>query len=147
MALGEFRLFQFKSKKQREKEEREYAAWAFPYGDLQRDNLTALASELMPKVSISLCLASFLTCKELYESTLEDSESKDKAVDNMINVMRSYGQLIKKDELPIYLALVLADADIDEKCEYPSADEIRALTQELTDMRKSKKTGLFNKKK
>ena len=147
MALGEFRLFQFKSKKQMEKEEREYAAWAFPYGDMQRDNLTALVRELIPKASTSLCLASFLTCKELYESTLEDSESKDKAVDNMINVMRSYGQLIKKDELPIYLALVLADADIDEKCEYPSADEIRALTQELTDMRKSKKTGLFNKKK
>jgi len=147
MALGEFKLFQMKSKKQREKEEREYAAWAFPFGDLQRENLTTLVKELKPKESPQICLASFLTCKELFDNVLEEAESYDAAVDKMINGIVSYGQLIKKDEMPFYLALVLADAKVDEKCEYPSADEIRASVQDITDLKIKSKFELFRKKK
>ena len=146
MALGEFRLFQFKSKKQREKEEREYAAWAFPYGDTQRDRLTELYHALNPKESVQLGLASFLTCKELYESTLEDSETPEEATNKMINIIGSYGNLINRQEMPMLLALVLVDADIDEKCEYPSVDEVRARIQELTDLRKVKKRKFFKSK-
>jgi len=91
-------------------------------------------------------LSSFLTCKELYEGVLEDCESREAAVDKMINSLRNYGQLIKGTEMPMYLAFVLADADIDEKCEYPSVDEIRARIQELTDMKTEKKLNLFKKK-
>jgi len=143
MALGEFRLFQFKSKTQREKEKREYAAWAFPYGEIQRERLCELACEMDPKIHLPLYLASFLTCKELYERTLEDSDSRENATDKMINSIKSYGQLIKKSEMPMYLAFVLADADIDENCIYPSADEMRVRTQELIDKRNEKKSRLF----
>ena len=147
MALGEFKLFQMKSKKQRDKEAREYAAWAFPYGDTQRDKLSALICELLPKPSGSIGLASFLTCKELYERTLEDSESPEEAIDKMVNVIRNYSQLIRNEEMPIYLALVLADAELDEKCEYPTVDEMRSRIQGLTDLKKEKKLRLFKKKK
>jgi len=136
MALGEFRLFQFKSRDQREKEEREYAVWAFPYGEIQRENLTALIQELNPKAFMQLYLTSFLTCKELYERTLENTESRENAIDKMLNEIRSYNQLIKMKEMPMFLALVLADEEIDESCEYPSADEIRASIQELESKRK-----------
>jgi len=147
MALGEFKLFQFKSKKQREKEEKEYAAWAFPYGDIQKEKLGDLIKELIPKASIPICLASYLTCKELFDTAIEDTETREEAINRMINNVGSYGQLIKKNEMPTYLALVLVDAEIDEKCEYPPIDEIRAKIQELTDLREVKKTGLFKKKK
>ena len=132
MALGDFKLFQIKSIKQQEKEKQEYAAWAFPYGETQKERLSTLVLELNPKNSLPLSLTSFLTCKELYEGVLEDSESRDEAVDKTIRKIQKYGQLISKKEMPMYLALVLADADIDENCEYPSADEIRAVIRELT---------------
>ena len=147
MALGEFKLFQFKSKKQREKEEKEYAAWAFPYGDIQKEKLGDLIKELIPKASIPICLASYLTCKELFDTAIEDTETREEAINRMINNLGSYGQLIKRNEMPTYLALVLVDAEVDEKCEYPPIDEIRAKVQELTDLREVKKTGLFKKKK
>ena len=146
MALGEFKLFQFKSKKQIEKEAKEYALWAFPYGDLQKEKLSALVKELSPKTPVQLSLASFLTCKELYENALENSESRDDAVNNMINVIRSYSQLIKTDEMPLYLALVLADADVDDSCEYPSAEEMRVRIKKLEDMRVKTTFKLFKKK-
>ena len=147
MALGEFKFFQMKSKRQREKEAREYAAWAFPYGDLQRERLTELVRELFPKGHLEINLASFLTCKELYENLLEDTESRDTAIDSMINVMRSYGNLIKAGEMPTFLALVLADAEIDERCEYPSVNEMQERIQELTAMKKDTKLKLFKKRK
>jgi len=135
MALGEFKMFQFKNKEQREKEEREYAFWAFPYGDLQRENLSALIRELKPKESIPILLTSFLTCKEIYESTLEKSESQEDAIDKLLNEIKKYNQLIRPKEMPMYLALVLADKDLDETCEYPSADAIKVKAQELESMK------------
>jgi len=139
MALGEFKLFQFKSKKQMEKEERQYALWAFPYGDLQREKLTSLVKELDPKASIQITLASYLTCKELFEDVLENTESQDAATEKMLKSIRSYGQLIKAKEMPFYLALVLADSQIDETCKYPSKDEIQTKIEELESIRKPKK--------
>ena len=139
MALGEWKMFQFKSKKQREKEAKEYAKWAFPYGELQRERLTELMRELMPKGAVEINMASYLTCKELYENTLEDCESPEDATNRMINIIRSYGQLISANDMPIYLAVVLADADVDENCEYPSADEMRERIQKLIDLRPVKK--------
>jgi len=96
MALGEWRLFQFKSKKQREKEEKAYAKWAFPYGDLQRERLTELIKKLMPKGPVEINLASFLTCKELYEDTLENSQSREEATDKMINVKKLQSAYLKR---------------------------------------------------
>jgi hypothetical protein len=141
MALGENRWFQWKSKKQQEKEARQYAAWAFPHGDLQRDNLTTLMTGLRPKDSPQITLASYLTCKELYENTLGDSESREEAIDRMINEVRSYNQLIKREDMSLFLAVVLADADIDERCEYPSVDDIQAKIQELNEIKKGRKKG------
>ena len=145
MALGEWKLFQFKSKKQRDKEAKAYALWAFPYGDLQRARLTELTKELFPKGATEINLASFLTCKELYEDVLEETEEKDEAVNRMINVIKSYGQLISIKEMPAYLALVLADAEIDENCEYPTADEMRERIKKLEEMRTKESRSLFNK--
>jgi len=146
MALGDIKMFQFKSKEQRDREAKEYAEWAFPYGDLQRDNLSALIKELVPKAYMPVCLTAFLTCKELYDKALTNSETQEEAVDHMINVIRGHEQLLKPSETPLYLALVIADAYIDERCEYPSADSIRLLEQELNDMR-APRPGLFGRKK
>jgi len=131
MALGEFRLFQFKSKKQREKEEKDYASWAFPYGDMQREKLTTLLCELRPKEPPQMLLFSFLTSKEMYKDALEDSESPEAAIDNYLNAVKRHKQLIRKTDVNMYLAIILADAEIDERCEYPSADELRDRIQDL----------------
>ena len=146
MALGEIKMFQFKSKEQLERESAEYAVWAFPHGELQRENLITLVKELFSKPYIPLHLTSFLTCKEMYEKALKDA-SQDDAIMYMLNSSRRHSQLIKPADMPMYLALVLADATLDESCQYPSADEIRTKTQELIDMcGATKKKGFFKRK-
>jgi len=138
MALGEFKLFNFKSKQQREKEEREYAAWAFPHGDIQREKLTELMRELRPKEQPQMMMFSYLTCKELYKNQFEESKSREDAISRFLGAAKSYKQLIRRDDLCMYLALVLEDADIDEQCVYPGADEISARASQLEELRNSK---------
>ena len=136
MALGEYTLFTWKSKATQEKEQTEYAKWAFPYGEEQREKLQALLLSIYPKESIPTTLIPFLTCKELYEGIMKKSATRDEALDVMINKQKKYKRIIKKKDMATYIALVLADAEIDEQCAYPSADEIRARAQEIDSIRK-----------
>jgi len=135
MALGEYTLFTWKSRSTQEKEQEEYARWAFPYGEKQREKLQALLLSVYPKESVPTTLIPFLTCKELYEGILRKSTSRDEAVDVLINKQKKYKRILKKKDMPTYIALVLADAGIDEQCEYPDADAIRARAQELERLR------------
>ena len=136
MALGNSGLFSWKSKETIEREAKEYETWAFPYGQEQRDKLEALVREVVPKGHVPFALMGFLTCKELYEKHLKQTESSDKATDILINVEKKYMQIIKKKEMTTFLALVLADAEIDERCEYPSAVEIHESIEKLEKLRR-----------
>ena len=126
MALGEYSFLTWKSKAAQESEQKEYAKWAFPFGEKQREKLQALLLSVFPGESVPGTLIPFLTCKELYENIKQKTGSQEEAVDALINKQKKYKQLIKKKDMATYVALVLADADIDEQCNYPPADEIRA---------------------
>jgi len=136
MALGDFHLFSWKSKATQKKEQEEFEIWAFPHGKKQRDNLEALMREVRPKEQVAFILMGYLTCKELYERYLKRAESAEVAIEYMINSEKFYKNIIKKNEMSTYMALVLADAEIDENCIYPSADEIREKIRELEKLRK-----------
>ncbi|MDR0491960.1 MAG: hypothetical protein LBH28_12025 [Oscillospiraceae bacterium] len=136
MALGEFQLFQWKSRATQQREQEEYEKWAFPHGKTQQDNLQALLLAVFPKESIPTTLIPFLTCKELYESALKKSGGREQAVDLLLNTQKKYKRIIKAKDMPLYLAIVLADGDIDESCEYPAAEDIRAHAQALGKLRK-----------
>ena len=136
MALGEYRIFSWKSKAAQEKEQEEYDAWAFPYGEKQREALQALLFEIYPKESVPTTLIPFLTCKELYEGMLKNAGSSDAAVDTMINKQKKYKQIIRKKTMATYLAVVLADADVDEQCSYPSAETIKEKAREIEALRR-----------
>jgi hypothetical protein len=136
MAIGEFGLFSWKSKEEQQREQDEYAAWAFPFGQKQRDNLEALLKEIFPKMNLPLALISFLTYKELYEKALKKSGSRDVAIAELFQKQSSYKQIVKRKDTPINVALVLADEKIDEQCEYPAANMIISYAQELEDLHK-----------
>ena len=131
MALGEFNFFVWKSKEQAKREEEEYAKWAFPYGQEQRKKLVELMLEVFPKESEATTLIPFLTCKELYMKMCKTPDLSDYAVDKLME-MKKYKRIIRKQDMPYYVALVVADARIDENVEYPTADEIRQMAEGLS---------------
>ena len=138
MAFGKSGIFSWKSKEEQKREQDEYAAWAFPYGQNQRDILEALLRGVFPKINIQIALISFLTCKELYEKALKRSGSRDEAKAELFNKQSSYKNIIKKKDMPMYVALVLADEEIDEQCVYPTADVILTNARELEGLHKGR---------
>jgi len=139
MIFGESRFFSFKSKAEREKEEKEYSTWAFPHGQMQRDNLEKLMRELYPKEQMPFMMMGFLTCKELYGKYLEDTKSSELAVDILINEEKKYKNVIRKNEMARCVAFVLADAELDESCEYPSPEEMRKRIEDIENLKRKRK--------
>jgi len=139
MALGDFKLFEWKSKEKRQQEQEEYDKWAFPHGKDQRKKLEALMLEVAPDTKLEFSMMAYLTCKELYERYLKEFGSRDKALDYMINDEKKYNQLIKKNEMTRCLAFVLANEELDENCEYPAAEEINQRIHELDELKRKKK--------
>ena len=137
MALGEYQLFTWKSKATQQKEQEDYQAWAFPYGEKQQEALQKLLFDIFPKETKPTTLIPFLTCKELYESVLKNSDTLEAAIDTMINRLKKYKQIIKKKHMTTFLALVLADAVIDENCVYPEAEAIIARVKELDALKRN----------
>ena len=129
--------FTFKTPKQREREERMYARWAFPYGRAQQETLTRLIKELLPKEDSRVAMSLFLMGRQAYggaynddpEDLQERSEEEKLAALDKVLERQLFGKY--KKLLPYYKALVLADAVVDETLNYPSAEELRRRAEEL----------------
>ncbi|MDR2357002.1 MAG: hypothetical protein LBD92_02810 [Oscillospiraceae bacterium] len=131
MALGEYAIFTWKSKKKQKKEAAEYEMWAFPYGSEQREKLQKLLLKVFPKETVATTLIPFLTARELFEGFCKSPDLEDYAIDRMLNGLKKYKRIIKKNEMSTYVALVLANARIDADLNYPTADDIRAKAMQL----------------
>ena len=129
--------FTFKTAKQRQRDERNFARWAFPYGDAQREKITQLIRELMPKEDPKAALSVFLMGREAYRGSFRDDpedlaerteDGKMKALDAVL-ANQLFGRY--KKFIPYYKALVLADAQVDETLNYPSVEELCRMAEEL----------------
>ncbi len=127
MALGEMNFFIWKSKSQLKEEQDNYEQWAFPFGQPQREKLVKLMLEVFPKENEATVLIPFLTCKELYMKLCKTPDLADFAIGKMLTEVKKYKRIIRKNEMPTYVALVVADSRINEKIEYPTADQIKAM--------------------
>ena len=129
--------FVFKSKKEREAEQKRYRRFAFPYGDEQRARLEEIVGELMPSEPRETAMAIYLIGREGYRGSFKmdeedraertEEEKLAEATAALRNMLR--GKLM--DLLPLYLAVVIADAGVDERLQYPSIEELRRLAGEL----------------
>ena len=130
--------FSFKSPKQREREQKQFARWAFPYGDAQKEKLLELVKELLPKEDPKAAMAVFLMGRQAYRGSFKD-DAEDLAERTEERKLRALDYTLKeqlfgryKKYIPYYKALVLADAKVDETLNYPSVEELRRMAEELS---------------
>ncbi|NMA25071.1 MAG: hypothetical protein GX936_05320 [Clostridiales bacterium] len=129
MGLGDFNFFIWKSKAQIQKEQEEYEKWAFPYGQPQREKLVKLMLEIFPKENEATVLIPFLTCKELFCNLAKTPDLVDAAINKLLTDIKKYKRIIRKQDMPTYVALVVADSKVDERLEYPTAQEIKDMAE------------------
>ena len=129
--------FTFKSAKQRARDERNFARWAFPYGEAQKERIIQLIRELMPKEDPKAALSVFLMGRQAYRGSFRDDpedlaeRTKQDQMDALDAVLANqlFGRY--KKFIPYYKVLVLADLEVDETLNYPSADELRRRVEEM----------------
>ena len=132
MGREPFPWLTFKSKAQRKKEEEAYAAWAFPFGARQQEMVRELLRQLLPKEDTSLAMMHFLLGKEAFCDKDEESQDPHRnPLQDAARALRGGGFRCRKQDLPVYLALIVADSRVDERLLYPDAAELQAAAQQL----------------
>jgi len=131
MALGNNPFFLKRTKEKLEKDRKEYDTWSFPYGFKQREKIEVILHQLNPEEPKQQNFMGFLLCKELYEKHLKITGSSEQAIEILMGGELLNKSILKRGDVAPYIALVLADAKIDERCEYPSVEEIKRRAQEL----------------
>lgn len=135
MALGDIQWLQWKNKSTRERDEQEYAQWAFPFGDAQKEKIIQILHELVPKEDSSIALVCFLTTKEIISKVHQIysiAAHRDFALESINKDLKRYKRLFRpKDTNVLYCALALADIDITRELKYPSVEELRTSASEL----------------
>ena len=121
----------FKSQAEIKKQQEEYGIWAFPYGQQQRTALEERLKELLPKESLQFLMFGYLTCKEFYEMYTAQEDFIEFDIKKFGEVLKKRRNVINRKHIHIYIALVLADKQVDEKCEYPPASEIMEHAERL----------------
>ena len=121
----------FKSQAEIKKQQDEYKIWAFPYGQAQRTAIETRLKELLPKESPQFLMFGYLTCREFYEKYTEQGDSEEFDVFKFGEMLHKRRNVINRKHIHIYTALVMADKQVDAKCEYPPAAEIMAHAESL----------------
>ena len=128
----------FKSQAEIKRQQEEYNIWAFPYGEPQRLALEARMKEILPKEPPQFLMFGYLTCKEFYDKDLEKDDSGEFDIVKFKTMLKKRRNVVDQKHVHIYIALVQADKMIDEKCEYPPANEIMEQAERLLNKEKEK---------
>ena len=129
--------FTFKSAKQRAREEKQFARWAFPYGEAQKEKVLELIRQLLPKEDPKAAMAVFLMGREALRGSFKDDpeDLAERTEQNKMNALDAtlatqlFGRY--KKFIPYYKALILADLEVDETLNYPSVEELRHRAEKM----------------
>lgn len=134
-------MFAFKTAKQRERDAKNFNRWAFPYGEPQRQKIIDIIKQLIPKEDPKAALAVYLMGREAYRGSFKD-DAEDLAERTEERKLRALDYQLKeqlfgryKKFIPYYKVLVLADAQVDERLNYPSVEELRRRAEELAEVK------------
>ena len=119
--------------KSREQEEREFQAFSensFPYGQPQRDKVEELLSQLFPREKKQFTMMLFLLGKQYYHGygLRNEQDYQGYTQEERLNIAaKSLNRQLTgkhRKSLTTYLALIAADARVDENLLYPTVQEI-----------------------
>ncbi|MBQ4642373.1 MAG: hypothetical protein IJB47_08000 [Oscillospiraceae bacterium] len=126
-----------KSKQQRKEEARKYDLWAFPYGPEQKKVVIRLLQTLLPEEKPKLALMIYLAGKQGYAGgdPIKDRAPKECSFEKRLYYARwAMENMLRgkyKKLLPRYMALIIADQQVDASLNYPSVEELRQAAMTL----------------
>lgn len=126
-----------KTPQQRALEAKRYDAWAFPYGQPQKEKVIELLGQLIPEEKSKMALLVFLQGKQGYTggNAAEGKPARDCSPEKRIYYAQWAMETTLRGKLrrrmPRYLALIIADQKVDKSLQYPSVEELLQQAAEL----------------
>ena len=133
MGRDSFFGLSMKSAKEREREDRAFFQWAFPYGKAQQERVKALLKELFPRERPEMAMVAYLTAREAYRDRYGDF-ADDPRFDPVAMAFRNLERnniRLPREDIPLYVALLVADSQVGEDLAYPSREELLDLAEVL----------------
>ena len=126
------KMFDMRSKEEKQRDFEAYSKRIFPYGDSHKEKVSEILSALYPKTNIKYL--------RMYYILLKDETTGENAVDfeTAAKKLTKKSMVKATPELNADLhALLLADSIIDENLNYPSIEELRASAKNLISLGKA----------
>lgn len=128
--------FTSKSPEQAREDSQRYDQWAFPHGTPQKDAMLGLLAQFFPKEDKKLSLVTYLIVKEAYCGNFRTTASMEELShsERLKLAMKALKKKLtgpQRKQIPMYLALILADAQVDESLQYPSTTQLQESAQQL----------------
>ncbi|NLM12108.1 MAG: hypothetical protein GX213_15365 [Clostridiaceae bacterium] len=128
----EIQWLSFKTKAQKQAELDEYTKWAFKYGEGQKQKVEQILTRLFPKERLSLAMMTYLLARDAYYGMYGTKKSPDRnPIQDMYNVLSKKCYQVPKNDIPLYMALVIADERVSDTLDYPPDDVLRNVAGRL----------------
>ena len=126
-----------KSRQQRKEEARKYDLWAFPYGPEQKKTVIRLLQGLIPEEKPKMALMIYLAGKQGYlgSDPIKDKPPRECSQEKRIYYARwAMENMLRgryKKQMSRYMALIIADQQVDQFLQYPSIEALQQAAREL----------------
>jgi len=120
------KMFDMRSKDEKQRDFEAYSKRIFPYGDSHKEKVSEILTALYPKTNIKYLRMYYILLKD--EMTGEDTVDFETAAKKLIK--KSMIKVTPELNADLH-ALLLADFEIDENLNFPSIDEIHEMSKNL----------------
>jgi len=128
----EIQWLSFKTKAQKQAEFEEYKKWAFKYGDEQKQKVEQILGRLFPNEKPSLAMMTYLLARDAYYGKYDTRKPSDRnPIQDMYNVLSKKRYQVPEKDIPLYMALVIADERVSYTLDYPPDDVLRSVARRL----------------
>ena len=123
----------YKTKAQREKDNKEFNEKIFPYGEKQKEKIEGLLKKLIIAYDSEISVYQYLVCKDLLLRQKEKLSDEEKIF--MINKALRF-TMKKKNKADLYRLIALCEVDliVDESLVYPDPETIEERAKKLEEI-------------
>lgn len=128
----EIQWLSFKTREQKQADLDAYTQWAFKYGQPQKKMIEQILGRLFPKETPSIAMMTYLLGRDAYYGRYDTRKPSDRnPLKDMYDTLSKKRYQVPKKDIPLYMALIVADERVTDTLDYPPDDVLRVVAERL----------------
>lgn len=128
----EIQWLSFKTSEQKQADLLEYTQWAFKFGQQQKKKVEEILARLFPKEIPSMAMMTYLLGRDAYYGKYSTKKPSDRnPLKDMYDTLSKKRHQVPKKDIPLYMALIIADERVSDTLDYPPDDVLHVVAERL----------------